>query len=174
MATIQDYLTEAERQRAILQEKLKNKGVSALGMPKYNTLISKVDDILQKDGVAFGYWTPTVNTSVFTISDLPFAPAKISICCETVLKNQITTTKAIIYMGILNAELNGSEVDTISNNSNLIVVNNIPVDITVEENDGLYSVTLSLESLNGGATTPYYFRASTHKWCVASSEWLSV
>lgn len=176
MATIQDYLTEAERQRALLQQKLQNKGVSALGKPKYNALVSKVDDILQKDGVAFGTWTPTVNASVFTISDLPFEPAKISICCDVVLKNQISTATPIIYMGVLNAELDISTVDTISNNSTstLVMVSEIPADITVEENNGLYSVTLSLEAFNETASTPYYFRASTHKWCVASAEWVSV
>lgn len=176
MGTVQDYLTEAERQRALLQQKLKNKGVSALGKPKYNTLVSKVDDILQKDGVAFGTWTPSVNASVFTISNLPFEPAKISICCDVVLKNQISTATPIIYMGVLNAEMGITTGDTIGNysNSNSVYVSELPVDITVEENNGLYSVTLSLEAFNETASTPYYFRASTHKWCVASVEWLSV
>lgn len=176
MATIQDYLAEAERQRALLQKKLQDKGVSALGKLKYNTLVTKVDDILQKTGVTFGTWTPTVNTSIFTISDLPFKPAKLSICCDAVLKNQITTATPIIYMGVLNVELDTLTVDTISNNqtSLLAIVNEIPVDISVEENNGLYNVTLSLEAFNETASTPYYFRASAHKWCVAAAEWLSV
>ena len=176
MPTIAEYLIEAETQRALLQKKLQNKGVSALGKPKYNALVSKVDDILQKDGVAFGSWTPTINESKFTISDLPFEPVKISICCDVVLKNQISTAKPIIYIGVLNAELNNSAVETINNNSNssTIFVNEIPVDIAIEENNGLYSVTLSLEEFNQSAATPHYFRASTHKWCVASADWISV
>ena len=176
MPTIEEYLNEAERQRALLQTKLINKGVSALGKPKYNALILKVDDILQKDGVAFGTWTPTGNSSVFTISNLPFEPAKISLCCETVLKTVINTATPILYMGVLNAELDISTVDIISNNSTatLVMANEVPADITVEENDGLYSVTLSLEAYNETASTPCYFRASTHKWCVASAEWVSV
>lgn len=175
MATIEEYLTEAERQRALLQEKLQNKGVSALGKPTYNTLVAKVDDILQKDGVTFGNWTPTKNEEKFTISNIPFLPAKISICCDTVLNNKITAAKPIVYIGVLNAELNDTTVETINNGTNTTVfVSEIPVEITVEGIDGLYSVTLSLKEFNKSATRPHYFRASTHKWCVASEEWIKL
>ena len=173
MATIEQYLTEAERQRALLQEKLKRKGVSALGKPSYNTLVSKVDDILQKDGVTFGNWTPTKSEDKFTISNIPFCPAKISICCDTVLNDKISTAKPLVYIGVLNAELDNTTVGTINNGTNTSVfVSEIPVEITVEGSDGIYSVTLSLEEFNKTATRPHYFRASTHKWCVASEDWI--
>lgn len=175
---IDNYLKEIARQRDILKENLAAKEVSVVGCETFNSLISKIPEITttQKTGAQNGVWTPTVTCDTFSLTGLKFIPAKLALCCEDVLTRNFPAATQHINIALLSIELTTAEIKMIKAGETSgveVVTGDISADITVEENGGLYSITISFSETNKTADIPYDFKANaSHVWCVSEEGWL--
>lgn len=79
MPTTADYLQDLINQRNLLADNLNAMGVNASQTEKLNTLMPKVLTIDQSKNNAYGIWTPTENTQIFSLSNLKFTVEKMCI-----------------------------------------------------------------------------------------------
>ncbi|MGI6279435.1 MAG: hypothetical protein ACOYJS_02620 [Acutalibacteraceae bacterium] len=175
---ISDYLSEIKRQRDLLKTNLKLKNVYVENCTTFNQLTKKVAEIqiTAKTGVQNGVWTPTVAVEAFSLSGLNFVPAKLAIFCEDILTNSYNSATEHINIALLNIELTRKEIELLKNGGDTGIIfdpSGFSADITLEETNGLYSVTVSFEEINRDLEIPYKFKANaSHVWCVAQEGWL--
>ncbi len=175
---IMDYLQVIAEQRDLLRNNLIQKRVAVDGCETFNQLTPKILEVptSSKDGAQNGVWTPTLTAESFTVTALPFIPAKLAICCEDILTKNMTSVNDHINIAVLNIELSSAEISMIKNSSQTGIViesDGIDVDLTVSEQNGLYTVTVDFTDVNKTLETPYKFKANaSHIWCVAEEIWL--
>lgn len=175
---INDYLAVIAQQRDILKENLEKKNVDVTECNTFNQLTPKVLEIVtdSKTGAQNGVWTPTVTCDTIKFTGLSFIPSKLAVCCEDVLTKNYTAATDHINIAILSIELDSKETENIQNGVQAYVVEDtgdVSADITVEETNGLYSITVSFAETNTSTQIPYYFKANaSHIWCVAEKGWL--
>lgn len=175
---INDYLQVIAAQRDLLKNNLIEKNVSVEDCNTFNQLTPKVLEITtdSKTGAQNGVWTPTITTEFFSVTELTFIPAKLAICCEDVLTKTLTSITDHINIAVLNIELSAKEISMIENSAETGVTlnpSNTNVDVTITEQDGIYSITVDFTALNETLETPYKFKANaSHVWCVSQEGWL--
>ena len=174
--TTEKLLTELVNQKNAMTDRLKNKGISILEDEKFNTLIPKIDDIYQRDGCAYGEQIPLFNADTFTISNLRFKPTRIAISCDSVLTNSVDADNDYIFVALLN-------VDKLTDNETIYQLDNgqlyggsgvnLVAEVTISEDNGVYSVTVSFEKLNEDSLIQYVFKGGElHQWVASSEDWI--
>ena len=174
--TTEKLLTELVNQKKAMTDRLKNKGISILEDEKFNTLIPKIDDIYQRDGCAYGEQIPLFNADTFTISNLRFKPTRIAISCDSVLTNSVDADNDYIFVALLN-------VDKLTDNETIYQLDNgqlyggsgvnLVAEVTISEDNGVYSVTVSFEKLNEDSLIQYVFKGGElHQWVASSEDWI--
>lgn len=169
-------LLELVKQKTKMEEMLREKGLSIMESEKFNTLIPKIADIYQREGCAYGEHLPLSNSDTFTITNLRFKPTRIAISCDSVLTNSLEAENDYIFVALLN-------VDKLTDNETIYQIDNgvlyggsgvnIVADVTITEEEGMYSVTVSFERLNAESNIQYMFKgAQLHQWVVSSEEWI--
>jgi hypothetical protein len=174
--TTEKLLTELVNQKNAMTDRLKDKGISILENEKLNTLIPKISDIYQREGCAYGEQIPLFNSDSFTITNLRFKPTRIAISCDSVLTNSVDATNDYIYVALLN-------VDKLTDNETIYQLDNgvlyggqgvnLVAEVTITEENGTYSVTVSFATLNEDSVIQYVFKGGElHQWVASSEDWI--
>ena len=175
---VSNYLEDILNNRDALVTQLHNKGQSAGNAEHFNTLVPKVGNINQREGIAYGETTFTSDSDVIEIKGIPFNPTKIGISCKAIL-NQIVFGGNVIYIALLSTslvnpnpsifEIDDPELTGLAPTDMDSITPNILV--TLEE-DGTYTVNISLATANASLTKKYMFKANfEYTWVVSGEEW---
>ena len=176
MNNIATYLNELANQKVKMTELLKAKGVSILKEEKFNTLVPKISEIYQREGVTYGEKIPLFDSDTFTLEGLTFKPTRIAVSCDSVLANDVYSTQDSIYLALLN-------IDKLTDNETIYQLDNgkiyggtginVIADVTIVKNNGLYDVIVSFETLNADSAIQYLFKGGElHQWVAASEDWI--
>jgi len=171
-----EYVNELVKQKAKMTELLKDKGLSILNEEKFNTLISKIPDIYQREGVTYGEKIPLFNSDTFTLEGLTFKPTRVAISCDAVLSNDISAAKDSFFLALLN-------IDKLTDNETIYQLDNgqlyggsginVIADVNIVENNGLYDVIVSFATLNENSAIEYLFKGGElHQWVASSEDWI--
>ena len=174
--TTEKLLAEIVNQKKDMIDRLKNKGLSILEDEKLNSLVPKIDDIYQREGCAYGEQILLFNSDTFTISNLRFKPTRIAISCDSVLVNNVDSTRDYIFIALLSVDkLTDNETIYQLDNGQLYGGNgvNVVADVTISEEPEGYSVTVSFASLNEDSVIQYVFKGGElHQWVASSEAWI--
>lgn len=173
MPKLSEYLLSLKILRNQLAHNISAKGISAFENERLNTLVPKVLQINGSQNVAKGSWMPLVTVDEFKIDNIKFLPARIAICCDEVLNGEVTSTKEYNIAALINiSEINGSKtVYSIKDNS-LSGENTVDVEVSIAENNGMYSVLLSFGGTNLNTSVPYKFKSNhTYNWVISAEGW---
>ena len=171
-----EYVNELVKQKARMTELLKEKGLSILNEEKFNTLISKIPDIYQREGVTYGEKMPLFNSDTFVLEGLTFKPTRVAISCDAVLSNDVSSAKDSIFLALLN-------IDKLTDNETIYQLDNgqlyggsginVIADVNIIENNGLYDVIVSFATLNENSDIEYLFKGGElHQWVASSKDWI--
>ena len=162
-----------------LADNLNAMGVSASASERFDGLIPKVLQIPTRLGITTDIWMPISNSTEYTIENIPFVPAKIAMACDDVLNNgnnmvvQDTNLIAIFNVDFL---MDSTQVIELNKKGQVVIENySSNVFITIkQQDDGFYSLTLSLKELNIVSPTPYCFKGGyEHTWVITDEGWFS-
>ena len=173
-----EYLQGLANSKVQLSQNLSTMGVEASVNEKLDTLVAKVLDIEKMPGILTGSVTFNENVAEYTISNIPFVPAKAAIACDHVLTDKLIVAANTNLIAILNIDfpLTSAKLTelTDSGSMNLDDVSE-SVNVTVADTgNGTYSLTLSLTEFNATAEKPYLFKSNhEYNWLVVGDEWFS-
>lgn len=174
-----EYIQGLVNNKKQLADNLNTMGVSASVSERFDDLIPKVLQIPTRVGITTDVWLPVSNSTEYTIENIPFVPAKIAMACDDVLNNgsnmvvQGTNLIAIFNVDFL---MDSTQIIELNEKGKVVIENyNSNVFVTIEQqNNGFYSLTLSLEELNIASTTPYCFKGGyEHTWVITDEGWFS-
>lgn len=177
--TTAEYIQGLINNQKQLADNLNAMGVSASAAERFDGLIPKVLQIPTRVGITTDIWMPVSNSTEYIIENIPFVPAKIAMACDDVLNSgdnmtvQNTNLIAIFNVDFL---MDSTQVIELNEKGSVVIENyNSNVFVTVnQQDDGLYSLTLSLEELNMVSPTPYCFKGGyEHTWVITDEGWFS-
>ncbi len=171
-STSADYLNDLSQNVNRLAETLNNKGVNASADEGLSALVGKVGRIHSE--VVYGEWVPLESTDTFSVSGIPFLPAKIGISCEQAMTSKIVAAGKL-HVGLLNAEFTEEEINLYLNDSGTMQYefSDANAEISVlQAEDGAYSVSVSFAAHNSSSDSMWLFRHSLpHMWVISSEVW---
>lgn len=169
--TAKELAAEVVRQRNRLVQTLVENDVSASQSETINTLIPKVGKIAKRADTVYGERTLLASEQSFQITGIPFEPSQIAVVCEKALGNKIRSVTDYVYVALLSLDTDSSDSVSgqLSTGNGLQFAGELdPSEVmSVTEQDGTYTVSLSFDGLNSEQSVPVAFAPFyTYTWAI--------
>lgn len=173
--TTAEYLQSLIAQHKKLAENLNTKGVETDDSETFNSLAEKITTIYDTGGLAYGEWTPPVNTDEFEITGLNALPTHFGLSCEKVITDKITETGSI-FIAVLNFEPDSEGVTLYKYlDDSTFIYDKVTTDLVysvTQADNGTYTVKISFAAFNEMTQKPYYFKGGfEYNWVASSKAW---
>lgn len=172
-----EYIQGLINNQKRLADNLTTMGVAASSAERFDALVDKVLAIPRRVGIVSDTWLPVGNTTEYVIENITFIPSKIAMSCDDVLNNganMVVPNTNLIAIINVDFPLDSTQLMELTDKGYVVIENfssNVIVTIT-EQDDGNYTVTLSLTELNSISPTHYCFKGGyEHNWVITSAEW---
>ena len=179
MNSTAEYIQGLINNQKRLAENLNTMGVSASYSERFDALVEKVLEIPHQAGIISDTWLPVNNATEYVIENITFIPAKIAMSCDDVLNNgENMVVQNTNLIAVLNVDFPLDNTQLIELNENgYVVIENFSSGVIVtitEQEDGNYTVSLSLTELNAVSSMQYRFKGGyEHNWVITSAEWFT-